>query len=526
MIDMNIDFPLKEIDISNTPEEEVLLVSDLPINRQIKFSFILPIFFFIVLSLLSIFLPNAEYSQSIEDNLSQSSQFSVWNTVSQLAPIYKYFLLKFDLKSSKPYPNANLSGNISIKIYENDILSQKYNQEILSRPVSEPIYLFSSQLINFDKVVTIFNFSTSEEISGNAISTITSSTMSTICSLFVSFIRILFSLFLFFLFFGSTNFFIDIDSALNNNDKNTDKIKKAPNTVEQKITFFLILCAFLYADPFDVVNLKYPSKFSRTIAIFLRDFFYSYIMFYIHALFSYFTRDPLENQLISLLFPYLFMAITLILFWINDADIYLQNEPKVFPFMNTTLETSFLTTEPPTFPTLENLSTIHLLYFAFLFISSIAQIIITGIKVFKSKIEHTQRWIFYSSTTITLLISLSIYVILKLFFIHLIENTIFDQSYIFVVCMCYVLLMEFGHEETDIEKKDLYVMHDDDNRRNIGQIGGISNINDHSLEVDEDVEKLKEKKNKNDALKAPEIKVTPVQIPSNENSTAPADTQK
>lgn len=84
--------------------------------------------------------------------------------------------------------------------------------------------------------------------------------------------------------------------------------------------------------------------------------------------------------------------------------------------------------------------------------------------------------------------------------------------------------MEYGHEETDIEKKDLYMMHDDDNRRNMGQIG--TSINDHSLEVDEDVEKLEEMQKKNEKLKPPEIKVTPVQLPATQNADTPADSQK
>lgn len=508
-----------DIDISNTPEEEVLLVSDLPINRQIKFSFILPIFFFIVLTIISIFLPNAEYSQPLDNNLSQSNHFSVWNTVSQMAPIYKYLLLKFDLKGPNTDPNLNISGNISIKIYENEILMQKYDKELLSHSIQEPVFLFSSEVINFDKAVTTFNFSTPEQLSDKYTSTITTTTMSTICSLFISFIRILFSLILFFLFFGSTNFLLDIDSTINNdNDTSFDKIKKAPSSLEQKITFFLIISAFIYANPFDVVNLLHQSKFSRTIVIFLRDFFYSYLSFYIHALFSYFTRDPFENQLISLLFPYLFMAIALILFWINDADIYLQNEPKPFPFQSYS-DQSFLANHPPDFPTLDSLTSIHLFYFAFLFISAIFQVIISGIKVRKNNIEHTQRWIFYSSTTITLLILVAIYVILRLFYPQLVEHTIFDQCYIFIICMCYTLMMEFGHEETDIEKKDLYVMHDDDNKRNIGQIGSI---NDHSLLEIEDLEK----ENNNEPIKPPEIRVEPVQIPTTQNTNSPEDSQK
>lgn len=81
-------------------------------------------------------------------------------------------------------------------------------------------------------------------------------------------------------------------------------------------------------------------------------------------------------------------------------------------------------------------------------------------------------------------------------------------------------MMEFGHEETDIEKKDLYVMHDDDNKRNIGQIGSI---NDHSLLEIEDLEKGN---NNNEPIKPPEIRVEPVQIPTTQNSNPPEDSQK
>lgn len=525
MLSMNIDFPLQEIDISDTPEEEVLLVSDLPINRQIKFSFILPIFFFIVFILVSIFLPSAEFTQSIDDNLTKSSQFSVWNTVSQMAPIYKYIKLKFDIKGPNSDLKLNFSGNVDIKIYENNILLHNFDYNISTHSISEPIYLFTSQLIDFDKIVTAFNFTTSKELEGNFFSSITTTTMSTICSLFISFIRIQFSLFLFFSLFGSTNFIFDIDSSLNKNEKN-DKAKKAPKTIEQKITFFLILSAFFYADPLDVINLNYPSKFSRTITIFLRDFFYSYLVFYINAIFSYFTRDPLENQLISLLFPYLYMAVSLILFWINDADIYLQNEAKVLPLSDSS--SSLLLDSLPDFPTLENFSNLHFLFYIFLFVSIIIQIVISGINVRKNRIEQTQRWIFYTSTSLSLLLLISVYIFLKIFFVSLIEQTIFDQVYVLVVSLCYVMIMEFGHEETNIEKKDLYIMHDEDNKRINGDIGG--SINDHSLEVDQDLEKLNEKKNKsvsenmnsqkdvskNELEKPPEIQVMPVEIPSNQ----------
>lgn len=367
--------------------------------------------------------------------------------------------------NSEQTKGVNITGNLKVLCYKESAVVHQFSGKVSSRELTEPIFLFSSTIINFDKIVTNFNFTTQHKLD-NLQSTVITTTQSTTSTLFILFVRILLSLFIFYYLFGDLNPFISQ--------------KDHSKTLEQISTYFLLLAAFFYANPLEIINLKYPTQFLMTISIFFRDFFFSYLIFYILSLFTFFTRNPQDNPFISLALPYGCMIISLLLFWINDAQIYSRICTQILP------ETSFqFDTSNPIYEKFDDLSIFHLVFFAILFVLSIYSIVSSGI-VGKTEIEHQQRWLFYTSTTVVLILFLSFYAVLKIFFGHWLNNTVYDQCYILLVSLCYVIVMEGGHEEINYEKKDIY----EKQQENGGQFMQLGDDDNNQLDVEDDPELL------------------------------------
>lgn len=467
-INLDLDKSLQAIDISDTPIKELYLASDFPIFSVFRFSFLFPFTVFVCLITFSVFLPKSDYIQIIEDKISDSTSYAVRNTISLIAPIYRHVFSSFYLKNlnSEQIKGVNITGNLKVLCYKESAVVHQFSGKVSSRKLTEPIFLFSSTIINFDKIVTNFNFTTQHKLD-NLQSTVITTTQSTTSTLFILFVRILLSLFIFYYLFGDLNPFISQ--------------KDHSKTLEQISTYFLLLAAFFYANPLEIINLKYPTQFLMTISIFFRDFFFSYLIFYILSLFTFFTRNPQDNPFVSLALPYGCMIISLLLFWINDAQIYSHICTQILP------ETSFqFDTSNPIYEKFDDLSIFHLVFFAILFVLSIYSIVSSGIVVSKTEIEHQQRWLFYTSTTVVLILFLSFYVVLKIFFGHWLNNTVYDQCYILLVSLCYVIVMEGGHEEIDYEKKDIY----EKQQENGGQFMQLGDDDNNQLDVEDDPELL------------------------------------
>ncbi|OHS96733.1 hypothetical protein TRFO_37044 [Tritrichomonas foetus] len=509
MLSLDFNSPLHEIDISNTQEDDIILSSDYPIPFVSQLKFIIP---FLFVFLYSFFLPDLFATQTITKTLSKSSWYFINNSVSDLAPVHQNIKLLFRLKGTE----SRFNGTANILCYREDKMLHNFDRNISMRNSNDSIFVFSDQLLNYDRLFASFNFSLENPaISPENITTeMDVITMLTSSSLITSFFRIALSSGL--LCFALTSFINNFNKSryydsgpnqksnkqtplknkLNKNNRKDYSQINAVTCLEQKITFALVFFVIIGIDPLFSYNVISASEINLIFMVFARDLLLSYLSFYILALFSTFTRDPLENRLLSLAIPYVFMSIPIFVFWINDAEIYLQDKIHAIP--------ELISTDPnikyfPNFQSELNqelpfssekvscFTSMHLIYYIICFITIVVRIIMTKLSL---KPEHKSRWTFYTITTLSLLLMIGIFVFLKLFS-DKVDDTGFEEVCLNVIFTFYAAAMCYGHQYADFEQIEYYSKHDEEKT--------TQTVDDITLDVEEDPEQIKniEKKRKN-----------------------------
>jgi hypothetical protein len=412
--------PLKSVVISNfAAEEDTVLNADFPVCWKMSLTLVCLSSTIVGVMLSTLFLPDSIVVSSATERLKHyagSDYFGVHARAKSLRPASEFVTISLIFNELEANI-VNLSGNIRISCSRDLELLRTLTTAIAPKtyPVfnhsTGPILLVADDVVDFDEIFLELNLSSFALGTESVI--VELRCQNTLISLSSALIRIIYAIVL-------------LPSVISHIFK---RIHDYNYTLEQNLTLILSIVAFFYLDPFYGLQLIWPSALHHVALLLLRDFFTCYVAFYVLALLIYFGRDPDENQLLSLAFPYLYFLLSSIILLISDASIPLTDTLKVFP-------DSFV-------PFDANSNT---LYFTLLCLIFIASLILAFRRCVKA--QENRIW-FYARTITPILVFLT-----GVQFVTEILPKLQSASIARIIPLCFftlfVILMDNGHQRADL----------------------------------------------------------------------------
>lgn len=239
---------------------------------------------------------------------------------------------------------------------------------------------------------------------------------------------------------------------IKNTNNNQNKLSQAIN-IEIFMTFILVILCLLYVDPFLLIHYFKPKSFHLAFKVAFRDLFFSYLFFYMISIFDYFERrnkmhntnseisknseddDNEKSFSFRIISTFIFSVLIFVFLFIQNANVQTLFAvfPKV-PFLrfnynslnkdhtkilsNSSSENEFKSEFGRIINrlnvTYDSLNICHFIVLAFC-------AILVPIKIFTSYVNvkktiTSNRYIYYSVTTLSLIILLIFYSLIKLQF--------------------------------------------------------------------------------------------------------------
>lgn len=310
--------PLQDIDISDVWEEDTVINFDNPPESHLSVSFFRPVIIFVLVALASNFIPTAIQKHTFYTNVTDT----IMHKITGLRPCHQSVEIALQF--------IGVEGNASLSTGFLDIICMKHEevvhhieqkfpemQLLVENNTTKEILLFTDEIINFDTIEIKMN----NTINGKT-AAFTVKTQNPEYTYIVGIIRVLFGIYLLPALLTGLGRMMTSESQLNSDKK---------MSMEQKMTFALIIFTLLYIDPIFIIHAVRPSPIHELILLLGKDAYLAYAGFYCIAVLCYFGRKPDENKALSLGFPYMFMAMAMIILMIWDTELPMTDTFKVFP---------------------------------------------------------------------------------------------------------------------------------------------------------------------------------------------------
>lgn len=438
--------PLETVEISDYASNDLFFIADSSFSQIFGLTFLLPFITIFLFTISSFFIPNSENIQNQIFKLPESkgkNSFSINNSISNISSVYQFLYVNFSLIDPPDESNI-IATTHSIFTHDNNII-KTITSSINQQKATEPINLLDENIINFDNVILETNFTT--DTKENQSYQISIGSMNPAFTISILFCRIAFS------FFLVPYLVTDIIHIIQN-----------PNSVityEQILTIVLSSVTILYNDPFYTLQIFFPLFYNNFILVVFRDTYLAYLLFYAFSIYSCFgiSKDQ-ENVFARFSFNLVLMIVSLsALLWFDlsnslESIIYLQKNHN------------------------DVSNSIFLHHSIFLIISTILILIRIFIANSAKHESQAQRFRYYTYSTLFVLCLLYIFCALKYLFPNLINDGL-EIIFPMILFTGYAMLMEFGHEDTEISEEKAYIAPED------------MQSDDHlGLGIDEDPEQL------------------------------------
>lgn len=286
------------------------LISELADIRIVIQHIQIPIYFFFIFAISSLFIPGELKTLSKDQELNniKIKNFTLQSAIDSLIPMNRRISIYFNFReiTKKEY---FINGGIFVACFKDGISVFNFTGLIPKFEISEnsQIKIFQDFNIDYDTINTTIRIEQKPVFAKYfQITWVFYNQQFVLYNITVKFILLI--------------IFIQLILYFSKKMKTSSNI-----SIEQRLTLMLLIIAIAYINPLYFSDLFVSSQFIHLLSIFLIDIFYSFLYFYFLSMFSLFIAESkfdCFNRLILLVSPYCFFIISSIILLRKDLNIF------------------------------------------------------------------------------------------------------------------------------------------------------------------------------------------------------------